>query len=141
MSREIKFRAWIFGGLDEGEKPFYTSVAKMEWEFPAEPSVHWDDHDEWSVYGDYLLEQFTGLKDKNGKPIYEGDVVQIKHPHKSREWTGEVIYEDYRFTGKDFYFPHFDYPSELFSEGTEYIKVIGNCHENPNLLVSENKEE
>ena len=83
---------------------------------------------------DYIVTQYTGLKDKNGKEIYEGDVVHIKHPHKNRKWMGEVIYNEWLFTGKGFWFTHFDQPNCLFSEGTEYIEVIGNIYENPELL-------
>ena len=72
--------------------------------------------------------QLTGLKDKNGTEIYNGDIIQIKHPFKSREFTGEVVWMNYKYGCKDFLFTHFDDPSEIFSEGTEHIEVIGNIH-------------
>lgn len=80
------------------------------------------------------LMQFTGLQDKNGNDIYEGDIITISNPLKERSFTTVIIYDEYKFNGKDFYFTHFYIPSDLFSEGTEYIEIIGNIHENPKLL-------
>jgi uncharacterized phage protein (TIGR01671 family) len=59
MSREIKFRAW--------------DIQKKRYHYPelwdnTMPS-NWKDH--------YILEQFTGITDKNGKEIYEGDLLNI----------------------------------------------------------------
>lgn len=81
--------------------------------------------------------QFTGLYDKNGKEIYEGDIIKTLHPFKNRKHIGEVIFEEYEFNIKGFSFSHYDYPSEAFSEGTKYMEVIGNIHENPELLESD----
>ena len=137
--REIKFRAWTIGGVypdtmlhqqdvdDEGEVWFTGIPPDMT------GRVHY-------LFGDVLdvkecvLMQYTGLKDKNGKEIYEGDIVQVNHPHKNRKYRGQVIWNEYRWTGKDFFFPHLDVPQDLFCEGTEYIEVIGNIYENPELL-------
>jgi len=80
------------------------------------------------------LMQFTGLHDKNGKEIYEGDIV------KSKETFGEypenffdameVVFEYGKFCVKGEYF---GYEGEgLIS--LESCEVIGNIHENPELL-------
>ena len=85
-------------------------------------------------FDDVELMQFTGLTDKNGKGIYEGDIVKIDHPFRNRTHLGEVIWKDYGYNISDFYFTHFDYPSEAFSEGTKYMEVLGNVYENKDLL-------
>ncbi len=116
--REIKFRAW-------GE------LQKLMWHSNDDLGIFFDH----TIHGiDCELMQFTGLKDKNGKEIYEGDICEMKHPYNNRYWKGEIQYKGYTFTGKDFYMTHFDYPSELFSEGVDYIEVIGNIHQDKHLL-------
>jgi uncharacterized phage protein (TIGR01671 family) len=120
--REIKFRGWL------KKKEVMTSPFSL-------PEILY----EGDGFNTYTLEQmiplqFTGLKDKSGKEIYEGDIVRIEHPFKGRSWTGEIVWREYEFTGEGFYFTHFDTPLSLFSEGTEYIRVIGNIYENPGLL-------
>lgn len=128
--REIKFRAWdkkykemipdIWIAPEYGWLVLSDNDALAERERPGEDQI--------------ILMQYTGLKDKNGKEIYEGDVVKIVHPFKNRKYIGEIIWDEWCFNGKDFYFTHFDYPSEIFSQGTEYIEIIGNVYENPELI-------
>jgi uncharacterized phage protein (TIGR01671 family) len=78
------------------------------------------------LYEDAKLMQYTGLKDKNGKEIYEGDVVVCQHFNAS-----EVKYDNIyaQFMAEDISF----YDAEMTYEDIEW-EVIGNIYENPELL-------
>ena len=96
--------------------------------------------------------QFTGLLDKNGKEIYEGDIVRIFHRKwylnaptewkvfklkSGKEQLGAVYFDenDYRYRAKclENFSPVFDNCGE---HGTRHFEVIGNIYENPELLKS-----
>ena len=97
-------------------------------------------------YDTVTLNQSTGLKDKNGKLIYEGDIVKFGEFYDN-EWNSFDI-------GKVYWGGKFDYPAfELqcstvdfdMSNGLSYIfgsglntEIIGNIYENPELLEVEN---
>jgi len=136
MKREIKFRAW-----DIHKKCFipdgvWSVINHTDFDAFGIMISDWEDYiDGEFFYSDsQILEQFTGLHDKNGVEIYEGDIVEISHPYKERHHKGVVEIKDYLFYVKDFYFAFFDSPNDIFSEGTNYIEVIGNIHQNPELL-------
>jgi hypothetical protein len=123
MNREIKFRAWD------------KSCNKMRGENGIKDcfSLRSD-----GVYNDdYILMQFTGLKDKNGKEVYEADIVIH---------DGEKIVVNYgiqsvdAFEGAGFNLWSF-YGEKLggFRLQSE-IEIIGNVFENPELLKT-NKDE
>lgn len=107
--REIKFRTW----LKAKKEMFYDFTALT--------------HPTFSEGGLSVLMQYTGLNDKNGKEIYEGDIVQDT---KNRKY--EVIWDKYMFNLKDYYDGLSDYPTDAFSEGI--FEVIGNIYENPDLI-------
>ena len=84
------------------------------------------------VGSDFILMQSTGLHDKNGVEIFEGDIVEIIYD--SEPFTGVVVYDleetDFKATnGNENYGNNFQY----LTVG-ESIKVIGNVYQNPELL-------
>ncbi|WP_240078113.1 YopX family protein [Enterococcus gallinarum] len=86
---------------------------------------------EWFWYRDLELMQSTGLKDKNGVEIYEGDVV---------EWLGhrgivEFVLNNQQtmIIGASGYITDLDYSTDFNTE------VIGNIHENPKILGQANE--
>ena len=77
--------------------------------------------------------QFTSLTDKNGKKIFEGDIVKFPHGTKSMNGKIEYIEEDciYYLTYKTSRVPF-----GVFFNGFE-LEIIGNIHDNPELLEEE----
>ena len=111
--REIKFRAWK---KSESRMIYWAELIE-------DPKRCID-----ALTGVYLraVMQFTGLRDRRGREIYEGDIVQIKaHWSKTMPLIQEVIYEAATFL------PFDDSDWGWVSSGSE---VIGNIYENPELL-------
>ncbi|MGA4766453.1 YopX family protein [Streptococcus infantarius] len=85
------------------------------------------------------LMQSTGLKDKKGKEIYEGDIVKLSDCDDDVYVTPVVWDKNYACFGVSFsgkYPISFDYLEEFYTELKD-IEVVGNIYENPELLGGE----
>jgi uncharacterized phage protein (TIGR01671 family) len=143
MNRIIKFRAWDTYaqvmcedvthsyGLSPLNDILLNDIRRKEELVPINfYSICYDDR--------YEVMQFTGLKDRNGKEIYEGDILATENYDIDYDyWTKE----DYGYTivqYKDLGFSFSNWTIELFpSESVysiEFVKVIGNIFENPKLI-------
>ena len=138
--REIKFRAW-----SESKKAMYKVLGYNDIEqcFFVQGKGRGK-----APLTDIVLMQYTGMKDKNGVDIYEGDIIGIDvyHVNNSGETYKEIDYGevlrdqsglwDCDFKGYLSSMPLIEYVTE--DEGIEYpwnITVEGNIYENPELMV------
>lgn len=84
---------------------------------------------------DFILMQSTGIKDKNGKEIFEGDIVKFHDEYQS--YTGVVTYMDtyasFVVMDKDVHEYTFEYIEEWYCLLSE-LEVIGNIYKNTELL-------
>lgn len=143
--RDIEFRGfsiqkecWVYGG-------FLTGIIKVDTKSKELAKIYNDgilehyilkmnfNEEGYFVMGDSCypnsIGQFTGLLDRNGNKIFEGDIVRYDTE------IGEVFFDGKSacFNVKDFYCQSADYPTMAFHS---YIvcEVIGNIYENPELL-------
>lgn len=122
--REILFR----GICKETGKFEYGYAFDISGRDGAEPRIMHFDHEDWELETEVHPEtvgQYTGLKDKNGTKIFEGDRIRCNNGH-----IGVVEYEVNGFVVTDFCDTSQDIPWCAFSESSAQLgEVIGNIHE------------
>jgi uncharacterized phage protein (TIGR01671 family) len=119
--RDIKFRAWLI------KEKTMVSVSHLQVKQPRYITTR---RKAGGIFfnGRYELMQYTGLKDKNGVEIYEGDIVQ---PYL-QGYKGELCVIKYLDHG----FTMCDLDTTESMDGVWYfeVEIIGNIYENPELL-------
>lgn len=145
--REIKFRAWdkhhkvmlsvlslkfqenkdVSGSCEKYDSPI-VECPRFQW---GTVSMSGPNH---CACDDLILMQYTGLKDKNGKEIFEGDIVEYEWYDDHGQWgedkrSGPVVVEPFYWTG---FLPFVHWNNYVHS--LKKCQIIGNIYENPELL-------
>lgn len=131
--REIKFRGfsknliyneWVYGDLVHYYKDEIYILPQNE--------ICWDIFNDGDEVIEESIGQYTGLKDKDGKEIYEGDILQLP--------KGDIMYVKWTDTFKVFVLVDPTgkaIPTNISDYATELMKIIGNIFENKELLKTE----
>ena len=121
--RDIKFRAW--------DKQYKQMVALNMIMFDTKEINFKGNNGELKSIEHFELMQYTGLKDKNGEEIYEGDILK-HYPGFGCAW--DVRYSSVIYDGAAFWENHGTYRFVL-SDRDQQLEVIGNIYQDSNLLL------
>ena len=110
--REIKFRIW-----DKINRMWLRCFNVNLFDIGDLPNVE--------------LMQYTGIKDKNGKEVYEGDIVILNDAEEENKCIVKYKYGSYILVDGDL-------REDLSNVEDKFLEVIGNIYENKNLLEENN---
>ena len=130
MNREIKFR-----GKNYENKWKYGDLVQEKWGQGKAIMIK-KDTTAWSVLED-TVGQYTGLDDKNGKKIYEGDIVKFRFKTDREEYPDLIGYIEYQTTFTAFRIMSNKGRFKIDVLDLKFIEVIGNIYDNPELLGGE----
>lgn len=124
MNREIKFRVW------DTELKEMIEAGKVR--ISGTGIIDLDNGKDWTEDVDaerFIVMQYTGLKDKNGKEIYEGDILQLKQAKKS---IFVVEYEEQSFIA--YCKNKVNNNEDALHYVSDALQIVGNIYEHPHLL-------
>lgn len=155
MNNRFKFRVW-----HKIRKQYLTNTT--DWPFLLTMSGHvceWDGgcwtNTDYNNYRDkddeyqevtYVVQQFTGILDRNNKEIYDGDIIKYHQDgvvgnylfKDVKYFIADIVWHDcqYHIVNRKFKFPEGEYDTgePLYNDLRSHIEVIGNIFENPELL-------
>ena len=136
--RQIKFRAWS-KNLKEMCKVHSMDIFKIpkHIELVVNPSGEEDGDLSTSSFDDVIVMQFTGIKDKNEKEIFEGDILKI-HDLKgvTNDFIAQICWSEKELSWAFKERLHWQRPTESMWAWIldKELEVIGNIYENPQLL-------
>ncbi len=136
MQRDIKFRIWAETDDAEAEM-IYLDKGEFDNGLWFEAHKHLDKHHE--------LMQLSGLKDKNGKDIYEGDILRVitKALPKGKDASGYTYVGEVRFEYGEFvikFKEKFGFKNTLNIWALNHSEIIGNIFENPQYINTDTLE-
>lgn len=129
--RELKFRVWDI------ERECYLNETELAGIAPDGKYIWYIEEEEISeleIEGNYVLEQYTGLKDKNGKEVYAGDILGGIWESGFISWCEKCKQLQYHSADIDCMACSGDVYWYELAEDDGKLEVIGNVHENADLL-------
>ncbi len=145
MTREIKFRAWnkknkLFITNDDEFKEYMIGLDGKFYRMDFYSGIlgYEDGNLIWNELKDIILMQYTGLKDENGKEIYEGDI--IKHSYNDEKFIVPNFTPISRLYEATSIKPHYYGNDDWMSFSEVDWEVIGNIYQNPELLKEEEND-
>jgi uncharacterized phage protein (TIGR01671 family) len=136
MNRQIKFRVW-----DKITNQYLQELGIYYWHIPYSldsekitGEANLVGLSELLRHDNFVAQQYTGLKDKNGKCVYEGDIVKFSRLFEKERQIKELK-SFVRFHNGQFGFDLIGFNDMFFTLSDECgIEVIGNIFEHPELL-------
>jgi uncharacterized phage protein (TIGR01671 family) len=124
--RDFKFRAWDKENKEWLRGGHLVSCILHDSKRITVVGTGKGDYDEWEYPSEVDIQQYTGLKDKNGKEVYEGDILEDTYNIFEVVWVEKDAKFKLRHRGR-----FIEYPE--WNRGVT-MEVIGNIYENQELL-------